>query len=186
MLSKKYIAVIDTETNWHDEVMSIGVVIADENYNALDGKYYVIVPEVNVGGMFIHEVSHNIDEAIICSRADALFDIEMLLSEYGIDSLFAYNALFDKGHLRELCAYKWYDIMRLAAYVQYNRSIPEDADICSTGRLKRGFGVQPIYRMLCGDTAYCEVHNALDDAYDELTIMRMLGHTLEAYEIAKK
>lgn len=37
------IAVIDTETNWYNEVMSVGAVVADiNNYKALDSRYYII------------------------------------------------------------------------------------------------------------------------------------------------
>lgn len=34
------------------------------------------------------------------------------------------------GHLPELNGLEWYDIMRLAAYVQYNPMIPHGAPIC--------------------------------------------------------
>lgn len=40
----EYIAVIDTETNWNDEVMSIGVVIANQKYKMMDSRYYIISP----------------------------------------------------------------------------------------------------------------------------------------------
>ena len=37
-------AVIDTETNWSDQVMSIGIVIADEiTFSPVDIRYYAIV-----------------------------------------------------------------------------------------------------------------------------------------------
>lgn len=42
---QKYFAVIDTETNWSDSVMSIGVVIAEKaTFKAVDKKYYIITP----------------------------------------------------------------------------------------------------------------------------------------------
>ncbi len=44
-----------------------------------------------------------------------------------------------------------------------------------------GYGVESILRMLSGDCGYCEVHNAICDAMDELTIMRLLGHSIDAY-----
>lgn len=44
-------AVIDTETNWDDEVMSIGVVFADaETKKKIDSVYYIIDPEYRVRG----------------------------------------------------------------------------------------------------------------------------------------
>lgn len=45
-------AVIDTETNWNDKVMSIGVVIADsETIETIDSVYYIIIPEYKVDGI---------------------------------------------------------------------------------------------------------------------------------------
>ena len=50
-------AVIDTETNWNDEVMSIGVVVADsETKEKMDSLYYIIDPEYKVGGMYSNEL----------------------------------------------------------------------------------------------------------------------------------
>ena len=46
-------AVIDTETNWLDQVMSIGVVVADSKAKKkLDSVYYIIDPDYRVGGMY--------------------------------------------------------------------------------------------------------------------------------------
>ena len=95
--------------------------------------------------------------------------------------MFAYNASFDRNHLPELRDLDWYDIMRLAAYRQHNPSILADADCCSTGRLKRGYGVETMLRLLSGNRTYRETHNACFDAMEELDIMRLLGHPLTAY-----
>ena len=36
-------AVIDTETNWSDQVMSIGTLIADEDtFQLIDAKYHIL------------------------------------------------------------------------------------------------------------------------------------------------
>lgn len=76
--------------------------------------------------------------------------------------------------------YIWHDIMRIAAYRQYNPMIPTSAECCKTGRLKRGYGVENIMRMI-GNKDYIETHNALLDARDELEIMRLLGHPSDIY-----
>ena len=81
----------------------------------------------------------------------------------------------------ELSCLEWYDIMRLAAYIQYNPMIPHGAPLFRTGRLKQGYGVEPMLRILRQDWTYFETHNALLDAVDELEIMRRLGHTPEKY-----
>lgn len=47
------IAVIDTETNWVDQVMSIGTVLADsETFRPLDARYYLFPAECQIGGMY--------------------------------------------------------------------------------------------------------------------------------------
>ncbi len=176
------IAVIDTETTWNNLVMSIGTVIADANsFQALDARYHVLTPEYEIGGMFSDVMFLDPISPTVCSRSDALEDIRIWLNQHGVCSIFAYNASFDKRHLPELGYLRWYDIMRLAAYRQHNPKIPCTAACFSTGRLKRGYGVESIYRMLSGDHAYHEVHNALCDAMDELQIMRLMGHKIEDY-----
>ena len=71
--------------------------------------------------------------------------------------------------------------MRLAAYRQYNPCICAGSDCYSTGRLKRGYGVEAMLRQLSGRCHYCETHNAIHDALDELKIMQLLHHPLDKY-----
>lgn len=180
------IAVIDTETNWNNEMMSIGIVLSKEDdFRVTDQKYYIIDPECRVGGLFSNVLRIQDVKGKNTDRQTALSEIKKWLSENKVSHIFAYNAKFDYGFLPELSGYPWYDIMRLAAYQQFNKSIPDTADCCRTGRLKRNYGVEPIMRMLSGNYCYCEVHNAVRDAIDELEIMRLLGHPVGEYEIAK-
>ena len=179
------IAVIDTETNWNNEMMSIGIVLSKEDdFRVTDQKYYIIDPEWRVCGLFSNVLRIRDVKSEIADRKTALSEISQWLSENKVSRIFAYNAKFDQGLLPELSDYSWYDIMRLAAYRQFNKSIPETAECCKTGRLKRNYGVEPIMRMLSGNYCYCEVHNAVRDAIDELEIMRLLGHPVDTYEIA--
>ena len=178
-------AVIDTETNWNDEVMSIGVVVADaETKKEIDSVYYIIDPEYRVGGMYSKELQFDGGKACVMNRRQALKEIKDWLNTYGVRKLFAYNACFDKKHLPEFSGYEWYDIMRLAAYRQYNRAIPDSADCCKTGKLKRGYGVEHVLRMLSKNEGYRETHNALLDALDELKIMQLLGCEIREYDVA--
>ncbi|WP_292184659.1 hypothetical protein [Butyrivibrio sp.] len=187
------IAVIDTETNWRDEVMSIGVALADsKTFKCTDTRYYIIDPEYRVGGIYSNVLHYrdNGERRLSClevtlSRSKALQEMKRYLTDNGVIKIFAYNAKFDLGHLRELDDFEWYDIMRLAAYKQYNSAITESMACCKTGRLKTNYGVEPITRMLTGDNYYCEVHNAVYDAVDELRIIELLGHELSLYECAK-
>ncbi|MDR2888589.1 MAG: hypothetical protein LBV33_01975 [Lachnospiraceae bacterium] len=180
-------AVIDTETTWGDAVMSIGIVIADSvSFEPVDKKYYILTPYKHHGGMFTDALYlHNLKPDLECSREQAIADLKQLLARHNITTMFAYNATFDLQHLPELRALEWYDIMKLAAYRQYNPAIPHNADCFKTGRLKRGYGVESIYRLLSNDHSYYELHNALTDAVDELTIMRLLNHELVKYHCTK-
>lgn len=178
-------AVIDTETNWNDEVMSIGIVIADsKSKKKIDSLYYIITPEYKVGGMFSNELWYDQKDAHITDRGQALKEVRQWLEKNRVQKLFAYNASFDKNHLPEYAEFQWYDIMRLAAYRQYNRAIPDMAECFKTGRLKRGYGVEEVLKMLSQDTKYNETHNAVRDAEDELRIMQLLGHGIDEYAIA--
>ena len=176
-------AVIDTETNWVDQVMSIGTVIAEaDTFHPLAFKYHVLPIECASGGMYSDVLFLDTPvQPILCSRENAMQDLLSWFSAHRVGSVFAYNAGFDRNHLPELSRLQWYDIMRLAAYRQHNPKITRKADCCTTGRLKRGYGVEPMLRLLSGNVTYCETHNALFDAMDELEIMRLLAHRLEDY-----
>ena len=132
----------------------------------------------------MYSAALNLAEAEItkhCNRREATQEIVALLRQYGLPRIFAYNASFDKNHLYELSSFTWCDIMWTSAYKQFNPSIPDDAEINKSGRLKRGAGVEPTMRRLRRDMSYHETHNALLDALDELEIMRRLGHPVEQY-----
>ena len=176
-------AVIDTETNWADQVMSIGTVIADaDTFELVTAKYHVLPIECKIGGMYYDTLYVETPvQPILCTRAEAIADLRTWFQKHGIHSIFAYNACFDRNHLPELRDFDWYDIIRLAAYRQHNPKIPANADCCSTGRLKRGYGVEPMLRLLSGNRTYHETHNALYDAIDELEIMHLLGFHLTNY-----
>jgi hypothetical protein len=120
-------------------------------------------------------------QPVLCTRAEAVTELRRWFASHGVHAIFAYNACFDRNHLPELRDFDWYDIMRLAAYRQHNPKIPADADCCATGRLKRGYGVESMLRLLSGNHAYRETHNACFDAVEELDIMRLLGHPLSEY-----
>ena len=179
-MSRRF-AVIDTETNWNNEVMSIGVLVAkSSNFKRTDSRYYILPQEEKVGGMYSDSMRTTSHEIITGRRFEVIDDLKSILSSNGVDDLFAYNAAFDKNHLPELSDYCWHDIMKVAAYKQHNPYIPDHMPCCKTGRLKRGYGVEPILRML-GVDDYCETHNAVIDARDELRIMVELGYEIDFY-----
>lgn len=180
---KSIFAVIDTETNFQDQVMSIGIVLADAGtFQPITSRYYILSSEAAAGGIYADAL--NLADVSItkhCDRNIAILEISLLLHHYGIPRIFAYNASFDKNHLPELSDFPWCDIMWIAAYKQFNPSIPDDAAISKSGRLKRGAGVEPTMQRLRQDSSYRETHNALLDALDELEIMRHLSYPVERY-----
>ncbi len=186
MEEKSFFAVIDTETTWDDAVMSIGIVIADAiTKEMVEAKYFLIDPEYTHGGMYSSALKmEGIEEISVDKRENVLSTIDAWLKENKVDRLLAYNAAFDRNHLPELRAYTWCDIMRLAAYRQYNTKIPAEVECCRTGKMKRGYGVEPILRMLGEDKQYKETHNAYFDALDELKIVQLLGYGMEIYDNA--
>lgn len=183
-----YFAVIDTETNWNNEVMSIGAVIAEKDtFKKVDDLYFIFDPEYKIGGMFsmVLPVKGGEHKDILFTRKIAMEKFKEAFEKYSVKDLFAYNASFDKNLLSELASYRWFDIMKIAAYRQYNDKIPASIECCKTGEMKRNYGVEPMMQLLSGNHRYTEVHNALYDAADELEIMRMLGKTLEEYIVAE-
>ena len=178
-----YFAVIDTETNWADQIMSIGTVIADtDTFEKADMRYHILPIECGIGGMYADALFIDTPvPPICCTRAEAIGDLTRCFDSYGVEMIFAYNACFDRNHLPELYNYQWFDIMRLAAYRQYNPKIPSTAEFCATGRLKRGYGVEAMLRLLSGNQTYRESHNAIFDALEELQIMKLLGHPISHY-----
>lgn len=177
-------AVIDTETTWGDDVMSIGVAIADcRTFDLIKERYYILTPFKNHGGMFSN-VLYLKQPDLECSRESAMLDLKICLTQYGVEDIFAYNSLFDYRHLPELSSFRWFDIIKVAAYRQYNKKIPASFECFKTGKLKRGYGVEEIYRML-SEGSYYEKHNALTDAVDELAIMRMLSLDYSEFSVAR-
>lgn len=175
-------AVIDTEINKKDEVMSIGLVVADvESFEIVEEKYFILEPEHSVGGEYSKAL--RINEFVNVrnyKRAEAIKKIQSCLKGYGIRSVFAYNATADYLRLPELNDYDWYDIMLIAAYKQNNPAITEQDECHESGRLRRNFGVADMIYRLSGEKC-TETHNALYDAKDELKVMVLLNRSVNDY-----
>ena len=181
-MSEKF-AVIDTETNWNNEVMSVGIVIAEDGrFEAVDNKYIIFDEAARVGGMYSNVLHITRQTPEILKKKKAIEAVKKYLSENGVSSIFAYNASFDARCLPELSAFDWHDILSLAAYKQHNSAIPESANCCKTGRLKSGYRVEDILHMF-GETGYMEMHNALTDAMDELFFSSRRRHTRYTYPL---
>lgn len=140
--------------------MSIGTVIADaDTFTPSEAKYHILPIECEIGDMY--ESTPFIEtpvRPILCTWAEPIADLRVWFQQHSVYSIFAYNACFDRNHLPGLQDFDWYNIMRFAAYRQHNSKIPATADCCSTGRLKRGFGVEPMLRLLSENYTCQERH----------------------------
>lgn len=185
--TNNYICILDCETTFSDMVMSIGIAIADKkDFSLIDSHYYKLTPEILFPSMYTYSLNkYTGPNTFTTSRCDAIMQIIAVLNSYNIDSIFAYNGRFDFSHLPELSDYNWFDIMRIAAYKNYNPCLPAHLEYCKTGRLKTGYGVENIIRYLTKDYQYFETHNALIDACDELLIMKILNLDCSIYEIGR-
>lgn len=178
-------AVIDTETNYLNQVISIGIVIFTyKTYKIIQSLYYVIKPNYYTDGLYTSRLFSKEIKEKITTYESALIEIQEIFKENNIKAIFAYNARFDYRYFPKLHIYPWIDIMVIAANKNYNDSLPEFAQYCKNGRLKSGYGVEPIYRYL-SKRSYFEVHNAFYDAVDELEIIKMLDKNIDVYDIAK-
>ncbi len=166
-------ALIDTETNWFDEVMSIGMIIAEDNtYDVKEEYYGLISPECYSGGMFSSVLRDNkakIDNE--STREQIIKELKSILRKYHVRYIFAYNSSFDENHLPELSDYLWIDIMKTTMYRQYNPFVPKYIDTYKTGKMMSNYGVESMLHMITGKVQN-EVHNALCDTRDELFIMK--------------
>lgn len=179
-------AVIDTETTWSNEVMSIGIVISDdESFSVLEKKYWIIEPTCEEGGMFSSTLMLKGTKPKRCTREKAISDIRQLLNKHGTVTLCAYNASFDRNHLPEMHDMEWLDIIKVAAYKQHNKYLPKRAEYCGTGRLRSGYGVEEMMHHITKTWNYSEKHNAVTDAEDELKIMELLGRDIQYYRAAQ-
>lgn len=180
-------AVIDVETNFDDDTISIGVVIAKKsNFKLLDAKYYIVYPAADVWGMYT-SLLYQKHKYPTCEfdRENTIKDLVGFLGKYNINDIYAYSATFDYRHLPELQSYNWFDIVKVAAYKQHNPYLSNKLEYCSTGRLKTKYGVEDMMRILTASRSYNESHHALFDAIDELKIMELLGLEIETYNIGK-
>lgn len=86
-------AVIDTETNWADQVMSIGTVIADtDTFEAIKSKYHILPIECQVGGMYESTLFIETSaQPLLCTRAEAISDLRAWFQQHGVHSIFTYS-----------------------------------------------------------------------------------------------
>ncbi|MDO6856322.1 hypothetical protein Q4502_01200 [Mesomycoplasma ovipneumoniae] len=186
--ANKNIAVIDVETNYENEVFSVGVVIADSaDFQWFDKGYWIIKNNWKVGGMYIHKtftplpLEFREEINVVQTRQEMIAQLIHFLKFYEVKNWFSYTT-FDFRHLPELHkSFEHNDISIFAKSKQFNKHIPLNAELTKNGDLKRGWNAENIYRMLTKDQSYVETHNALLDAMDELRIMELLDLDIETF-----
>lgn len=174
--------VIDTETNFKDIVMSIGVLIFEyDTFKIFEKKYLILSPEYKYGGMYSSVLYDTRDNEIqTVERRGAISIIQELFKKYDIKFIFAYNASFDKNKLNELSSFNWLDIMNVAANKFLNNKLPTSGAYYPSGKLIRGYGVEMMYRYMI-DKKYKEIHNAICDVEDEFEILKSLNKPIEIF-----
>ncbi|WP_341490881.1 AAA family ATPase [Mesomycoplasma ovipneumoniae] len=184
----KNIAVIDVETNYDNEVFSVGVVIADSaDFQWFDKEYWIIENNLKVGGMYARNIwvplplEFREEINVVKTRQEMIAQLIHFLKSYEVKNWFSYTK-FDFRHLPELHkSFEHNDISIFAKSKQFNKHIPLNAVTTKKGDLKSGWNAQNIYRMLTKDQSYIETHNALLDAMDELRIMELLDLDIETF-----
>ncbi|MHA0290599.1 hypothetical protein [Mesomycoplasma ovipneumoniae] len=184
----KNIVVIDVETNYENEVFSVGVVIADStDFQWFDKAYWIIENNWKVGGMYARNIwvplplEFREEINVVKTRQEMIAQLIHFLKFYEVKNWFSYTT-FDFRHLPELHkSFEHNDISIFAKSKQFNKHIPLNAKLTKNGDLKRGWNAQDIYRLLTKDKCYIETHNALLDAMDELRIMELLDLDIETF-----
>ncbi|MHA0290597.1 hypothetical protein [Mesomycoplasma ovipneumoniae] len=184
----KNIAVIDVETNYDNEVFSVGVVIANSsNFQSIDKQYWIIENNLKAGGKYVHNVwiplpfEFKEEINVVKTRQEMIAQLIHFLKFYKVKNWFSYTK-FDFRHLPELHkSFEHNDISIFAKSKQFNKHIPLNAETSKNGDLKRGWNAENIYRMVTKNENYLETHNALLDAIDELRIMELLNLDIETF-----
>ena len=180
----KTIAIIDVETSFSNNLMSVGVVIADkESFEYISGFYGIIVPKEY--GMFsdaiykfrVDKSKFNVKEL---NRESCLAHVKEVLEENNVEYILGYNSGFDYRCLPELQEYKWIDIAKVAAYKTYNQFIPPQVEASKTGRIKKWS--MEVVMQNTNRRSYMELHNAFQDAYDELLLVQAVKQPISLYE----
>ena len=174
----KYFAVVDVETSMNNrDVISLGLIVADDKFNIIESKYF-INRFIN-NGIYASIRKNTKHKYIESSWKDIVEQVKDILNEYKIKNIFAYNTKStEKRVLFELYNYNWYDIMQFTKNKVFNESYAEKT---KTGQYS--YSVQSVLRQLSKDNNYREKHIAIDDAFDELNILKLLGQPLNTYKI---
>jgi|GEM_PF-3570304 len=206
--SEKFV-MIDVETDGGNLVCTIGAVIVNSKTWIIEELHYYTIEgtehlcwygnAINLGQFaeFLQEFEQITFTKNICAYDEAIQGLRKTINTHHITQIFAYNASFDCRMLPEFSDFIWCDVIHKAAYEQYNPLLPKNTEFYGSGKMKRGYSVESMYRLVCPKhkgylpswkrkfgqlgSKYFETHNGLIDAVDQVRIMQAIGYTSELY-----
>ena len=110
--------------------------------------------------------------------------IRKLLNKYKITNIYTYNGIFIFKKLPGLKQYHWYDIIKVAAYKQYNYKLLDNLPFREDGRLLCNCSIKEIMQILTKTYFYYTDH-ALYDTFDIARIMSLINLPIEQYSFSK-
>lgn len=204
------VAVIDVETTWRDEVMSIGAVIVDtqDKYRILEIAYWLVTPFCYQPAMFSRAIDLSMvkERSFFYKKGNRVLDsvtekedsfekciagLQALLDCHDVSSCFAYNGHFDKRHLLDIDGVAWFDLVvpftsyDLNPYISSQKIPPENLGVGKAGlRLVKEYSFFNIMRYIPGCKRYYETHNGCVDAFEEAMAMQMMKLPRDEYRIS--
>lgn len=196
MANKKYVAIIDTETNLKQMVFDIGVLIGDLYGNIVFQKQYIITDNFfqqlffeEKRGLYTSRINGELNESgemypsVMCSLEQAFNDIESELDIYNVRDIYAYNSNFDVNVLQ-----KYADELNLDNPLQYYNIqclwLWSSQIICNTKKYwkfceqnelksEKGFfktSAESVFGFITNNPEFVEEHTALEDCKIEYQI----------------
>ncbi len=178
------IAIISVKTNSMGHAIAIGVAVIDANqWQLQQAQYYIISDELLCYYTYDNIYLSHVYKSYFGKLGDVENHIRKTLTKYQITNIYAYNAQFVCKTCPGLHMYYWYDIMKIAAYKQYNSYLPSNIDYLDNGRIKYKYNIPHIMEYL-NISYFRYVDHALYDVLDELRIMKTLNININTYDIA--
>lgn len=180
------IAIIDAKLNFIDEIISIGIAIVDAKTFEIKTAEYFLVPEELIIDGFNNgniTIAHTY-QTYFGAHKDIENHIRKLLNQYNITNIYTFNGKFIYSKLTGLQKYHWYDIMKVAAYKQYNYKLPDNLMFNDQGRLLYKCNIKDLMEILT-KTYFYYTNHALYDVLDETKMMKLLDLNINVYDCAK-
>lgn len=178
------VAVLRTMTNSEGSLCAVGVVITNTaDWRPIAEYRYVIAPEAETADQDVLFLP--VEKDCICTSCRSehlLFRLKQMLSEEKVQYIVSYGSsarFFLPG-----IDLPWLDIQNVSAYRKYNPFIPKKAKLYRNGRMKSGYGMEAMMRIVTGDKSYIRTGNPVRDCEADLCILERihpdLGTFLEA------